>query len=168
MEARASSDGLLDGAVLGGWVTRNRRDAASHRRRWRQMIEIGGWVRRRYDFAAHSSATLVALASRNHPALALFFRTAHANKRPRKRIKRRRGGRGRARRQRAAEKGVAAASSRLAHRMQLFRNGDLVTGRISKREKRGGDRRRRDAGTGYGRNFVSDRFSDCSGFFLLC
>lgn len=44
--------------------------------------------------------------------------------------------------------------------MQLFRNGDLVTGRISKREKRGGDRRRRDAGTGYGRNFVSDRFSD--------
>lgn len=44
--------------------------------------------------------------------------------------------------------------------MQLFRNGDLVTGRISKREKRGGDRRRRDAGIGYGRNFVSDRFSD--------
>lgn len=57
------------------------------------MIEIEG-VGRRYDFAAHSSATLVALASRNHPALALFFRTAHANKRPRKRIKRREGGRG--------------------------------------------------------------------------
>lgn len=155
--ARASSDGLLDGAVLGGWVTRNRRDAASHRRR--QMIEIGGWVRRRYDFAAHSSATLVAFASRNHPALALFFRTAHANKRPRKRIKRRRAGRG-GEAAKSRGKRVAAASSRLAHRMQLFRNGDLVTGRISKREKRGGDRRHRDAGTGYGRNFVSDRFSD--------
>lgn len=51
--------------------------------------------------------------------------------------------------------------------MQLFRNGDLVTGRISKREKRGGDRRRRDAGTGYGRNFVSDRFSVHAFFFFF-
>lgn len=68
------------------------------------MIEIGG-VGRRYDFAAHSSATLVALASRNHPALALFFRTAHANKRPRKRIKRREGGEG-------EEGGSEAAKSR--------------------------------------------------------
>lgn len=68
------------------------------------MIEIEG-VGRRYDFAAHSSATLVALASRNHPALALFFRTAHANKRPRKRIKRREGGEG-------EEGGSEAAKSR--------------------------------------------------------
>lgn len=68
------------------------------------MIEIGG-VGRRYDFAAHSSATLVALASRNHPALAPFFRTAHANKRPRKRIKRREGGEG-------EEGGGEAAKSR--------------------------------------------------------
>lgn len=105
------------------------------------MIEMG-W--RRYDFAGVLVSHFCCPCFQNHSALTPpFFRTARANKRPCERIKRR-GGTERV----TGKRGCQCAQLRrdCRHRMQLFRNGDLVTGRGSPRVRNSLARHCRTAG----------------------
>ena len=123
-------------------AARNRRDAASQkkqrkkeRKKEREKKVIVVAADDRNGVAALLVSHFCCPCFQNHSALAphsffsFFFRTARANKRPVRANKKK----GWETRRATGKRGCHCAQLRrdCRHRMQLFRNGDLVTGRIS-------------------------------------